>query len=136
MPFLVLKVISWKTGRDYSTILQYKKHFRRILCSRYVIYKPAYKLEKADKSSHGRPYYYIVLHIFTQVLFWAGNQGNHQNVDPSLLSNKLWLFFMKMKQKKIFFWKNSKWPTQKKVIFQNRQFLIFFCENSMNWSLG
>ena len=25
--------------------------------------------------------------------------------------------------------KNSKWLTQKKVIFQNRQFSIFFCEN-------
>ena len=29
----------------------------------------------------------IVLHVFAQVLFWAGNQGNHQN-DPALLSNK------------------------------------------------
>ena len=27
---------------------------------------------------------YIVLHMFTQ-LFWAGNQGNHQNFNPSLL---------------------------------------------------
>ena len=24
-----------------------------------------------------------MLHIFAQVLFWAGNQGNHQNFDPS-----------------------------------------------------
>jgi hypothetical protein len=31
---------------------------------------------------------YTVLHIFTQVLFWAGKQGNHQNFDPSLLSYK------------------------------------------------
>ena len=51
LPFLVLKVISWKPGREYSTILQYKKHFRRILCSRYVIYKPAYKLEKSGRES-------------------------------------------------------------------------------------
>ena len=32
--------------------------------------------------------------------------------------------------------KNSKWLTQKKCIFQNHQFLIFFCENFMDWSLG
>ena len=32
--------------------------------------------------------------------------------------------------------KKSKWPTQKKCIFQNRQFLIFFCENFMDWFLG
>ena len=27
---------------------------------------------------------YTVLRIFTQVLFWVGNQSNHQNFDPSL----------------------------------------------------
>ena len=32
--------------------------------------------------------------------------------------------------------KNSKWPPKKKVIFQLRQFSIFFCENFMDWSLG
>ena len=31
---------------------------------------------------------YTVLHLFMQVLFWAGNQSNHQNFDPSLLSYK------------------------------------------------
>ena len=31
--------------------------------------------------------------------------------------------------------KNSKWLTQKNVIFQNRQFSIFFCENFMDQSL-
>ena len=30
-----------------------------------------------------------VLHMFTQVLFWAGNQNNHQNFDTSLLPKKL-----------------------------------------------
>ena len=49
---------------------------------------------------------YTVLHIFRQVLFWAGNQGNHQNFDPSLLSYKCWLIFIGMKQK-FFFWKNE-----------------------------
>ena len=32
---------------------------------------------------------YTVLHMFTQLLFWAGNQGNNQNFDPSLLAKKL-----------------------------------------------
>ena len=32
--------------------------------------------------------------------FLTRNQGNHQNFDPSLLTNKLWLVFMGMKQKK------------------------------------
>ena len=27
--------------------------------------------------------------MFTQVLFWARNQSNHQNFDPSLLAKKL-----------------------------------------------
>ena len=43
-----------------------------------------------------------------------------QNFDPSLLTNKLWLVFMRKKQKKNFFFekKNSKWPTQKNWVFQ------------------
>ena len=63
---------------------------------------------------------YTVLHIFRQVLFGAGNQGNHQYFEKYLLTNKLWHVFMGMKQKKIFFWwkKNSKWPTQKNWVFQ------------------
>jgi hypothetical protein len=46
--------------------------------------------------------------------------------------------FNKMKQNFFFFFEkiNSKWPPKKKVIFQLRQFSIFFCENFMDWSLG
>ena len=79
---------------------------------------------------------YTVLHIFRQVLFGAGNQGNHQNFEKSLLTNKLWHVLMGMKQKKIFFFEIffSKWPTKKKLIFQFRQFSIFFCENFIDWS--
>ena len=51
----------------------------------------------------GVPHTYTVLHMFTQVLFWAGNQDNHQNFDPSLLPKKLWQTFMGMKQKHIFY---------------------------------
>ena len=60
-----------------------------------------------------------------------------QNFEPSLLTNKLWLIFMGKKQKKNFYEKkNSKWPTQEKYIFQNRQFSKNFCENFMDRSLG
>jgi hypothetical protein len=51
---------------------------------------------------------YTVLHIFAQVLFWAGNQGNHQNVDPSVLPYKSGLIFEGMNQKKLFFSKKVK----------------------------
>ena len=46
--------------------------------------------------------------MFWQVMFGAGNQGNHQNFEKSLLTNKLWHVFMGMKQKKFFFfWKKK-----------------------------
>ena len=32
--------------------------------------------------------------------------------------------------------KKSKWPTKKKLIFQNCQFSIFFHENFMDWFFG
>ena len=44
----------------------------------------------------------------------AGNQGNHQNFDPFLISKNLWLIFMEMKQKHYLFEKNnSKWPVSR-----------------------
>ena len=42
---------------------------------------------------------YTVLHIFRQVLFWAGNQSDHQNFDQSLLSYKYWLIFIRKRKK-------------------------------------
>ena len=50
--------------------------------------------------------------------FLAGNQGNHQNFNLSLLINKLGLVFMGMKQ---FFLKTKiqNGRLKKKVIFQN-----------------
>ena len=62
--------------------------------------------------------------------FLVINHHNHKNWVPSILIHNLWLILIRMKQKKFF------WPTQKKVIFQNRQFSIFFCENLLDWSLG
>ena len=73
-------------------------------------------------------WWYIMMHIFRQVLFWAGNQGNHQNFEKFLLSYKLWLVFMRMKQIIFsFFWKkNQNGRLKIKLIFQLRQFSIFF----------
>ena len=81
---------------------------------------------------------YSGVQIRWQRVFWAENQGNHQNFDTSLLTYKSWLIFMAMKKKQKFFFekKNSKWPTQKKVIFHLRQFSIFFFEIFMDGSLG
>ena len=65
----------------------------------------------------------------------AGNQGNHQNFDPTLLTKKLWPFNMRMKQKKIFFFEILffKMAAKKKLIFQNRQFTKKFHENFLDW---
>ena len=39
---------------------------------------------------------------------FSGNQGKHQNFDPSILPYKFGLIFMGMKQKKIFFFSKKK----------------------------
>ena len=44
---------------------------------------------------------YSGVQIRWQWLFWAENQGNHQNFDTSFLTYKCWLIFMAMKRKKI-----------------------------------
>ena len=65
----------------------------------------------------------------------AGNRGNHQNFDPTLLTKKLWPFNMRMKQKKNFSEKiNLKWPPKKKTYLSKspilkqakNAFLVFF----------
>ena len=56
--------------------------------------------------SRPQPRRYTVLLMFRQLLFWAGNQGNHQNA-PSLLLKNFLLIFITMKQKKIFFEKKK-----------------------------
>ena len=65
---------------------------------------------------------YTVLHIFRQVLFGAGNQGN-----PKISKNPNFDILMGMKQK-YFFWKKKilNWPILN----------FFFRENFMDWSFG
>ena len=81
---------------------------------------------------------YTVLHIFRQVLFGAGNQGNHQNFEKSLLSYKCWLIFIGMKQKKIFFLKNKiqNGRLKKTEFFNYPQKLSNCRQNFTDWSLG
>ena len=44
---------------------------------------------------------YTVLHIFRQVLFWAGKQGNHQNFEKSFeISYKCYEFSLGWRKKK------------------------------------
>ena len=69
-------------------------------------------------------YMYTVLHIFTQVLFCAGNQSNHQNFDPSLVSYKCWLIFIGMKQKN-----QNSW-LKKTEIFNSPNSQYFFAKIS------
>ena len=47
----------------------------------------------------------------------AGDQGNHKNFDPSLLTNKFWLVFMGIKQKNFFFEKKNQNGWLKKTEF-------------------
>ena len=42
---------------------------------------------------------YTAAEMFEGKWFLAGNQGNHQNFDPFLISKNLWLIFMEIKQK-------------------------------------
>ena len=62
--------------------------------------------------------------------FLAANQGNHQNLEPSLLTNKFWLVFMGLKQKKTLKKKNQNGWLKKTDFFQNRQYSIFFVKIS------
>ena len=64
-----------------------------------------------------------------QRIFWAGNQGNHQNFGQSLLTYKRWQI---LTQNFFFFWKkNLKWPTHKKGHLPAPSILNIF--SKMSW---
>ena len=75
-----------------------------------------------------------MLHIFRQVLFGAGNQGNHQDFKKSFQSYKCGLIFigMKQKQKKIFLKKkkNQNGRLKKTEIFNSPNSQYFFMKIS------
>ena len=70
---------------------------------------------------------YTVLHMFRQVLFWAENQGNHQNFEKSLLSCKCGLIFIGMEQKKKFFLKKNQIQNGQQKKWAFFWSAIFFC---------
>ena len=65
-----------------------------------------------------------------QLLFWAGNQGNHQNFDPFLLlTQEFFADFNGYEQKKVFLKKKSNWLTQRTKIFKTKK------KKFRDWSL-
>ena len=74
---------------------------------------------------------------FGQLLFQDSGKTIH-SAEKNDTSYKWAGFFTDMKQKKFKMadLENSKWPPQKNLIFQLRQFSIFFHEIFMDWSLG
>ena len=72
---------------------------------------------------------YTVLQKYRHTRNFFGNQGNHQNFEKSLLSYKLSLISIGMKQKKIEE-KNSKWPTKKTSFSNSANSQYFFMKFS------
>merc|ERR1712218_716500 len=70
---------------------------------------------------------YTVQRNITHSKEFSGNQRKHQNFNPSILPCKFGLIFMRMKQKKIFFWKKK----SKMAVFQKWPF--FKIANSQNF---
>ena len=75
--------------------------FRTFIHNRHYLFLSSFFFESSLYLSNTR----AMLHIFEQVLFWAGNQGNHQHFDPSLLPKNLSLLFMGLSKKT--FWKKK-----------------------------
>ena len=76
-------------SQDFSNLQRLKYFFKDSI----DVFYTAKKLQDRSKFSQNWTIesllIYTVLHMFRQVLFGAGNQGNHQNFEKSLLTNKL-----------------------------------------------
>ena len=79
---------------------------------------------------------YSSAHISWHELVLAGNQDNHQNLVPFMLTYKFWLIFMGMKQESFFCKKKFKMANSKEFSFSTPPILNIFCENFRDWSLG
>ena len=71
---------------------------------------------------HSGIFTYCPVHKCWPKTSWAGNQGNHQNFDPSLLPKNLWLLFMGL-SKKNKIQKKSKMADSKKLRFSKLSIL-------------
>ena len=93
-----------------------------------------YQLNLLKKSSRIFPLSaYTVLHIYTHLMFWAGNQSNNQYFDPSLLAKKLTNFHWNEGKKnfkfKKFLKKKPKCPTQNNFFFINQKAIELYSIN-------
>ena len=70
-----------------------------------------------------KKYWYTVLQMFTQLLFWAENQVIIKIEAHPWYSMNLWLIWMGMKKNWIF--EFGIWKIKKNVIFEIHQFSIF-----------
>ena len=78
--------------------------------------------------------YNVILRIVKN--FLETRENIKISTHPFYHKNLGWFSWEWSKKKKFFFKKkNSKWPTQKKLIFQNRQFSKFFRQNFSDGSL-
>ena len=92
--FNVIMVIRLFTKKEQSTTTMEKV--------------PISKSLKATISTKRTIFVTLPAEMFGGEWFLTGNQGNHQNLYPSMLTNKLWPFFIKMNQKPFFFfWKKK-----------------------------
>jgi hypothetical protein len=69
---------------------------------------------------------YTELQMFRQGLFWAVNQGNHQNFEKSLLSYKYGLIFIGIMQNFFLKKKNQNGRLKKNAIFNSPNAQYFF----------
>ena len=102
---------SWETGKFYHTheILFWKRLFLNYwLISGYLTCK--------KKSYISKNLVYSVSHISIHPPDFSENQGNHQNLVPSLVYNKVWLIWIDLKQF-FFFEKKIKMAESKKLSF-------------------
>ena len=93
------KIILTMTKASYYIFLSRFVNFSRSFCSNAYL-----SLFNQIYSTYTVQYIHCVGNLTpTHSKEFSGNQGNHQNFDPSLLPKKLWLIFMGLKQKKPLF---------------------------------
>ena len=122
------------------------------ICSTFLgRYRNVYRLVK-KKDIVGMTWSYIytiiiltiffLLHSPSKCLAWVKKCCHiwlDQNFDLSLLNIKIWLIFMRKKQKNNFFFSKKKIQNgrlKKSAFFKIATSQIFFCKNFMDWSLG
>ena len=134
-PFVMKKVFNW-SELHLSEVTSYKIH---TLIVRWICKVPYFQRIKSSICKKRKS-----IHMYSRVHKSSDSFFSKILEKPSIVQKKMiphikgLHFSMRWSKKKIQNGrlKNSKWPPQKKLIFQLRQFSIFFHENFMDWSLG